>query len=241
MSKRVIAYEDDPALRKQLESIFYSLKDEFDLIATFPNPVGITAELNHYQPDIVLMDLQMLEEDDGLMALYKIKQTAPSIKVMVLTMFDADQKVFNAICLGADGYMLKSDFSSYQLPHEAIRRSLQTILEGGAYLTPSVAKQILKLFSDLSIADHIHKVKDRFQQLFQKPSSHHKLKSTGLTKMQEYVLQGIVDGKTTAQMAREMELSENTINTHIRAVYQSLGVHSRALAIKKVFENRWIS
>lgn len=241
MMKTVIAYEDDPALRKQLESIFYSLKDEFDLIATFPNPVGITAELNHYKPDIVLMDLQMLEDDDGLVALYIIKQSAPSIKVMVLTMFDADQKVFNAICLGADGYMLKSEFSSYRLPHEAIRRSLHTILNGGAYLTPSVAKQILKLFSDISIADRMQKVKDRFQQLFQKPSAHNQLKSTGLTKMQANVLQGIVDGKTTVQMAREMELSENTINTHIKAVYVTLGVHSRALAIKKAFENRWIS
>jgi DNA-binding NarL/FixJ family response regulator len=241
MIKTVIAYEDDPALRKQLESIFYSLKEEFELIATFPNPVGITAELNHYNPDIVLMDLQMLEEDDGLVALYVIKQTAPNVKVMVLTMFDADQKVFNAICLGADGYMLKSDFSSYQLPHEAIRRSIHTILDGGAYLTPSVAKQILKLFSDISIADRIQKVKDRFQQLFQKSSSHHQLKSTGLTKMQAYVLQGIVDGKTYSQMAREVELSENTIKTHIKAVYTCLGVHSKALAIRKAFENRWIS
>ena len=241
MARTVIAYEDDPALRKQLESIFYSLKDEFELIATFPNPIGIIAELNLYKPEIVLMDLQMLEEDDGLVALYKIKQTTPSIKVMVLTMFDVDQKVFNAICLGADGYMLKSDFSSYRLPHEAIRQSLKTILEGGAYLTPSVAKQIMKEFSDSSIADKIQKVKDRFQQFFSKPSDKDKLKASGLTKMQMEVLQGIIDGKTTPQMARQLGLSENTINTHIKAVYISLGVHSRAFAVKKAFENRWIS
>jgi DNA-binding NarL/FixJ family response regulator len=241
MAKKVIAYEDDPALRKQLESVFYALREEYDLIATFPNPIGITAELNLYKPDVVLMDLQMLEEDDGLVALYKIKQTAPSIKVLVLTMFDVDQKVFNAICLGADGYMLKSDFSSYQMPHEAIRRSLKTIFEGGAYLTPSVAKQIMKLFLDQSLAEKMKKVKDRFQAIFQKEPGGAKYKASGLTKMQTLVLEKIIDGKTTSQMAREMELSENTINSHIKAIYSTLEVHSRALAIKKAIENKWVS
>jgi DNA-binding NarL/FixJ family response regulator len=156
-------------------------------------------------------------------------------------MFDADQKVFNAICLGADGYMLKSDFSSYQLPHEAIRKSLGTIFEGGAYLTPSVAKQILKLFSDLSIADKMKKVKDRFQAIFRPDSLEANFAASGLTRMQIIVLQKIIDGKTTLQIATEMFLSENTINSHIRAIYATLGVHSRALAIKKAIEQKWVS
>lgn len=235
----VIAYEDDPALRKQLESVFYAIREEFDLVATFPNPMDVITDILVYKPTIVLMDLQMLEDDDGLVALYKIKQSEPSIKVMVLTMFDADQKVFNAICLGADGYMLKTDFSSYMIPHEAMQRSLQTILDDGAYLTPSVAKQILKQFSDISIADRIQDVKERFKLFFQKPESQKVRKKSGLTQMQSVVLQGIIDGKTGPQIAKELDLSENTIKTHIKAIYQSLGVHSRALAIKKAVENRW--
>jgi DNA-binding NarL/FixJ family response regulator len=241
LAKKIIAYEDDPALRKQLESVFYSIREEYLLLATFPNPKGIEKELREYQPDVVLMDLQMLEDDDGLVALYKIKQTAPLIKVLVLTMFDADQKVFNAICLGADGYMLKSDFSSYQLPHEVMRKSLRTIFDGGAYLTPSVAKQILKLFSDQSIGEKMKKVKERFQELFKKESSGMKYKNSGLTRMQTLVLEKIIDGKTTAQIAREMELSENTINSHIKAIYATLEVHSRALVIKKAIEQKWVS
>lgn len=241
MAKNIIAYEDDPALRKQLENVFYTIRDEYNLIATFPNPIGIIAELNVYKPDVVLMDLQMLEEDDGLTALYKIKQNVPHIKVLVLTMFDADQKVFNAICLGADGYMLKSDFSSYQVPHEAMRKSLNTIFEDGAYLTPSVAKQIMKLFTDQSIADKIKRVKDQFQALFTADLSSKKFKPSGLTRMQTQVLQKIIDGKTTSQMAREMEITENTVNSHIKAIYRILEVHSRALAIKKAIEHRWVS
>ena len=241
MAKKVIAFEDDPALRAQLESVFYSIREEYDLQATFPNPLGLEQALKDYKPEVVLMDLQMLEDDDGLVALYKIKQVAPTIRVLVLTMFDADQKVFNAICLGADGYMLKSDFSSYQLPHEAMKKSLKTIFEGGAYLTPSVAKQILKLFSDLSIADKMKKVKDRFQALFASDGTGSKFSSSGLTRMQIAVLQKIIDGKTTPQMAREMDLSENTINSHIKAIYSTLEVHSRALAVKKAIEQKWVS
>ena len=80
MVRKAIAYEDDPALRSQLESVFYTIRNEYQLVATFPNPVMVLKELVQYQPDVVLMDLQMLEEDDGLVALHKIKQTSPLIK-----------------------------------------------------------------------------------------------------------------------------------------------------------------
>jgi DNA-binding NarL/FixJ family response regulator len=241
MAKKVIAFEDDPALRAQLESVFFSIREEYQLLATFPNPLGLEQALKDYKPEVVLMDLQMLEDDDGLVALYKIKQTAPDIKVLVLTMFDADQKVFNAICLGADGYMLKTDFSSYQLPHEAMRKSLKIIFEGGAYVTPSVAKQILKLFSDLSIADKMKKVKDRFQAIFASEAKGMKKSSSGLTRMQILVLQKIIDGKTNPQMAKELGLSENTISSHVKAIFSTLEVHSRALAVKKAIEQKWLS
>jgi DNA-binding NarL/FixJ family response regulator len=241
MVKRIIAYEDDPALRKQLECVFNAIREEYELVATFPNPNGIMAEINICKPDAVLMDLQMLKEDDGLVALYRIKQTRPDLKVLVLTMFDADQKVFNALCLGADGYMLKSDFLSYQVPHEVLRKSLNMIFVGDAYLTPSVAKQIMKLFTDLTFAEKVKKVTDRFQSIFQKETSGSRFKESGLTRMQKVVLQKIIDGKTTAQMAKEMELSENTVNSHIKAIYKILEVHSRALAIKKAIEQKWLS
>jgi DNA-binding NarL/FixJ family response regulator len=238
MSRKVIAYEDDADLRKQFESVFFSIRSEYLLLATFPHATGIRNELNHYQPDVVLMDLQMLEEDDGLVALYTIKQTHPNIKVLVLTMFEVDQKIFNALCLGADGYMLKSDFSSNQLPHIAIRQSLDTIFNGGAYLTPSVAKQILRLFTDQSIAERMKRVTARFQVIFQKDANRERWKEAGLTRMQTNVLEFIIDGMATAEIATILELSENTVNSHIKGIYATLGVHSRAMAIKKAMEHK---
>ncbi|MEP6796378.1 MAG: response regulator transcription factor [Saprospiraceae bacterium] len=239
MGKTVIAYEDEPTLRTQLENIFYAIREDFLLLASYGEPSDVLQHLVSYKPNVVIMDIQMDEEEDGLNALYKIKKANPEMKVMMLTTFDVDDKVFKAICLGADGYMLKSDFSSHQVPHEAMRRSLRVLFDGGAYLTPKVAKQILSLFADHTIADRILDIRERFQAIFQKESAIES-KRPHLTKMQIAVLKKIVEGKSTPEIARELELKENTINTHIKAIYTALGVHSRAKAVKKAIEERWI-
>ena len=135
--------------------------------------------------------------------------------------------------------MLKSDFSSYRTPHEAIRKCLKTIFDGGAYLTPSIAKQILELFSNRTIADLIQNVKVRFNTML-KNQSNTKNARNGLTRMQMAVLQKIVEGKSTSEIANELFLSENTINTHIKNIYSALEVHSRASAIKKAIEQKLI-
>lgn len=240
MAKTVIAYEDEPLLRKQLENVFYTIREDFTLLASFSEPDDVLQHLTSYRPVIVIMDIQMNEDEDGLLALYKIKKINPEIKVMMLTTFDVDDKVFNAICLGADGYMLKSDFSSQQLPHEAMRKSMRILFEGGAYLTPMVAKQILRLFSDHTIADRILRVRERFQTLFQQESIIEN-KGPHITKMQMAVLKKIVEGKSTPEIAIEFGLKENTINTHIKAIYLALEVHSRAKAVKKAMERRLVS
>jgi len=239
MPKTVVVYEDEPSLRNQLENIFYAVRDDFLLLASYEEPSDVLLHMASHKPDVVIMDIQMNGEEDGLMALHRIKQSNPGIKVMMLTTFDNDDKVFNAICLGADGYMLKTDFTSYQVPHEAMRRSLRVLFDGGAYLTPSVAKRILNLFSDQTIAEKVIQVKNRFQSLFQKQTQSPKNPSR-LTPMQTTVLKKIIDGKATAEIAKELGLKENTINTHIKAMYNILEVHSRAKAVKKAIEERWI-
>lgn len=235
----MIVYEDEPALRAQLENVFYAIREDFLLLASFEEPSGVLQHIITYEPNIVIMDIQMNENEDGLNALYKIKKANTDQKVMMLTTFDIDDKVFKAICLGADGYMLKSDFSSQQLPHEAMRKSLRILCEGGAYLTPAVARKILSLFSDQTIADRILEVKERFQALFQKESEDEK-ERPHLTKMQLAVLKKIVEGKSTPEIATELGLSDNTINTHIKGIYQALEVHSRAKAVKRAVEERLI-
>jgi DNA-binding NarL/FixJ family response regulator len=269
MVKNIIAFEDDGALRQQLEKIFFPIRQEFHLINTFPDARQVLEHVKTYKPEAVLMDIQMLDDDDGLVALYQIKQHFPEVKVMMLTMFDNDDKIFNAICLRADGYMLKSDFSSAQIPHEAIRKSLNIIFNNGAYLTPTVAKQILKLYQDETIGDKIKNVKKRFKEIIHKlnnPTT--KEMAYQLTKTQIIILQKLVEGKTSAEIAAERFIetapkrakreqkkkeklaegdtykepvpSEDTVNTHIQLIYQKLGVHNRAKAITKAIEEKLV-
>ncbi len=239
MAKNVIAYEDDPMLRKQLQSMFYALREEFLLLETFEDPSHVEDHLVMYKPDIVVMDIQMRDDDDGLNALYRIKRVNKEMKVMMLTTFDVDDTVLNAICLGADGYMLKTDFSSYQAPHEAMRRSLRTIFNGGAYLTPSVAKKIMRIMTDQTIAERFHSVTEKFTSIFKRQQEN----ADGvrvLSRMQKTVLQKIVEGLTTPEIADHLGLSENTINSHIKAIYNLMEVHSRAQVIKKAIQEKWV-
>ena len=239
MTKNVIAYEDDPLLRNQLQSMFYALREEYLLLETFEDPSHVEDHLLTYKPDIVIMDIQMRDDDDGLNALYRIKRVNKEMKVMMLTTFDVDDTVFNAICLGADGYMLKTDFSSYRAPHEAMRRSLRTIFDGGAYLTPSVAKKIMRIMTDQTIGEKFHAVTEKFTSIFRRQQE----KDNGvrvLSRMQKTVLQKIVEGLTTPEIADQLGLSENTINSHIKAIYQLMEVHSRSQVIKKALQEKWV-
>jgi DNA-binding NarL/FixJ family response regulator len=237
--KTIIAYEDDSALRHQFESIFYALRQEFYLAKTFPDARTVIADIDTYKPDAVLMDIQMLDDDDGLVALYQIKQHSPHIKVLMLTMFDTDDKVFKAICLKANGYMLKSEFSMAAMPHEALRKSLRLIFDDKPHLTPSVAGKILRLFTEDTVGEKIQKVKTFFKELLVQRSNpdNYNMKYK-LTKTQVIVLEKIVEGKATSEIAQEMNVSENTVNTHIKAVYSELEVHSRAQAVRKAIEEK---
>ncbi len=241
MAKSVLIYEDDPSFQNQFRNVFFSIKEEFCLLEAYNNTIGLEEHIRMHHPDIILMDIQMDEDDEGIVALYKIKNLFPHIKVMMLTSFDVDESIFNAMCLGADGYMLKSDFtSSFQLPHETLRKSLRVIFDGGAYMTPSVAKRVLNFFSNPSLPQFITAVKARFSNAFKRKENGSGAEA-GLTKKQLIVLKKLAEGKTAAEIAQEMELTDNTINTHIKGIYSVLEVHNRTSAIKKAIEAKIIS
>ena len=237
MTKQVIAYDDEPNMRKQLENVFYTLRADFTLASTFPNAINVLVDIRKYKPEIILLDIDMRENnEDGLIALYEIKKLYPNQKVMMLTTFDDDDKIFNAICLGADGYMLKSDFVNY-LPHEVMRRSLNIIFSDGAYLTPAVAKKILYLFRDASIGVKIEKIINRFKNLINKPITQKKSEMEyNLKEIQFLILESIVAGKKSSEIAEEMNMPENTVNHHIKGIYRELEVHSRAQAVRKAIK-----
>ena len=173
------------------------------------------------------------------------KFSAPRFVKAAATHFKGQSIIFEISLIfrtdQASGLMLKSEFSTRDIPHEALRKSLRVIFEGGAYLTPAIAKKILSLFSDASLMDKIVKVKERFKDILTARTAE-KEKNTDykLTKTQFIVLEKIVQGKSTEEIAAEMNVTENTVNTHIKAIFRELEVHSRAKAIRKAIEEKII-
>lgn len=162
-------------------------------------------------PDVILMDLG-LPGQNGIVAISKIKAILPSTRVVVLTVFDQDEKVFKAICAGASGYLLKST------PPDAIVEAIHEALAGGAPMTPKVAKAVLQMFSQMG-----------------KPVDY------GLTERERNVLELMTKGLTAKAIAGQLDVSYHTVDTHIRNIYTKLHVHSRGSAVAKGFREKLFS
>lgn len=160
-------------------------------------------------PDIILTDIG-LPGIDGIEGIQRIKSVAPSIQVIMLTVFDDNDKIFRAICAGASGYLLKS------APPDEIIRSLMEILNGGAPVNAQIARKMLDMFADIAAP------KGDYQ----------------LTRAEKSILQFLVDGDPKKKIAHDLGLSFHTVDTHLRNIYTKLQVHSRSSAVAKALKER---
>lgn len=153
------------------------------------------------------MDIE-LPGINGVEGLKRVKAIAPSVDVVMLTVFDEYEKIFQAICSGASGYVLKSS------PVEKIIESLQEILNGGAPMSPKIAKSVLTMFSKFTAS----------------PSEY------GLTRREHEILGYLVEGYIKKEIATKTELSFFTIDKHMRNIYLKLNVHNRSGAVAKALK-----
>ena len=160
-------------------------------------------------PDVILLDVE-LPGRNGIEAIAQIKSTSPSTRVIMLTVFDDHEKVFRAICAGASGYLLKT--SSVERIVESVREAL----DGGAPMTPRVAKSVLEMFARLG-----------------RPAQDY-----GLTQREQTILELMVAGLIKKEIADRLSLSYHTADTHLRNIYTKLHVHTRAGAVAKALKER---
>jgi DNA-binding NarL/FixJ family response regulator len=158
------------------------------------------------------MDIEM-PETNGLQGIRKIREVNNDIKIIVLTVFEDNQNVFDAICGGANGYLLKKS-SPLQIV-EAIR----DVLEGGAPMTPSIANKVLKLLADSNLS-------------VQQKNDY------GLTKREKEILHSLVNGNSYKMIAAEQEITIDTVKSHLKKIYQKLQVHSQTEAVAKAIKNK---
>lgn len=161
-------------------------------------------------PDVVLMDLG-LPERSGIDGIRRIQSVSPATKVIVLTIHEEDEKVFEAICAGASGYLLKPS------PPDRILRAIQEVRQGAAPINAYIANKMLKMFSRLSPKRPVEE-------------------EYGLSQRERQILQLLVDGLTMKRIAKELHVSYHTVGNHLRNIYHKLHVRSRSSAVAKALK-----
>lgn len=160
-------------------------------------------------PQVILLDIH-LPGMTGVDGVRKFKKAAPETQIIMVTSFDDESLVFEAICAGASGYLLKTDRL------EIFYQSVLEVVNGGAPMSPSIARSVLSLFTKYAPAKADY----------------------GLTAREKEILQLLVNGQTKKEIAGNTNLSYFTVDNHVRNIYQKLQVHSLSAAVAKALRER---
>lgn len=212
-----LAITDDNSFLIHATNEKLSLFDDFLLKFTAINGEDLIEKLEkNHNIDLILMDIEM-PKMNGIEATEIIKQRYPQIKIIMLTVFDNDENIFNAIKAGADGYLLK------EVNPRDLQQGIIETMNGGATMTPSIAMKTLKLFRNPI----------DFDTLIPK-------EEINLTTREIEVLDQLSKGLKYKSIAENLFLSEGTIRKHVENIYNKLKVHNRLEAIQKAKNNKYI-
>jgi DNA-binding NarL/FixJ family response regulator len=208
---RLLIYEDNPQLREGLTMLING-SDGFEVLAGFRNCDHIVDEVNAWKPDIILMDIDM-PGCNGLDGLKKVREVNDEVKILMLTVFDDNKNVFQAISNGANGYILK------KTPPSRLLEYITEAHTGGAPMTASIATQVLKMFSSMNME---------------------KGEDYNLSEREKQVLQYLVEGYSYKMIANEMFIAIDTVRSHIKKIYEKLHVNSKSEAVAKAFKDKLV-
>jgi DNA-binding NarL/FixJ family response regulator len=202
MSISIIIFEDNDKLRESLTVLLNGL-EEYEVIGAYNNcndAANITAV---YRPDVVLMDIDM-PGDSGVKGVKMVKEANPSTAVIMYTVFEDDEKLFQCLCNGANGYLLKKTSPSRLIG------AIQEVIEGGAPMSPSIARRVLNSF--------------------QPGKSNNKYE---LSERELQVLQSLINGHSSKIIADKLGISFHTVRSHLKNIYTKLHVNCGKEAIAK--------
>jgi len=205
----VAIVEDQAKIREGLR-ILIDGTPGYRCVGSFPSMEEALDRIALGKPDIALVDIG-LPGMSGIDGIRLLKQANPSLAVLMLTVYGDDKRIFDAMCAGASGYLLK------QTPPGRLIESLKEVLDGGAPMSPEVARRVVALFRQFRPPDEA---------------------DYGLTPHEIRLLKLLVEGYNYTTAAAELGVSVNTIKFHMRSIYDKLQVHSKSQAVSKALRDR---
>ena len=209
---RVAVIEDRREIRDGLAALINGTEG-YCCTAAFRSMEFALAGIGASLPDIVLVDIG-LPGMSGIDGIRFLKERYPALRFLILTIYDDDERIFEALCAGACGYLLKRTTPARLL------ESLKEVSEGGAPISPEVARRVIRLFHEIRPA---------------KQADHQ------LTPHQTRLLKLLADGHNYKTAAAELGVTVDTIGFHLRHIYEKLQVHSKSEAVAKALRERIIN
>jgi len=215
---RIAVFDDSEDQRLSFKYLI-GMQSDMSLVGIFENAVNAIENLRRCKPDIILMDIEM-PGISGIEAVRQIKEKMPNAVILMQTIFDEDSTIFDAIKAGASGYLLKKSS-----PVKIID-SIREAYEGGAPMSPAIASKVLRFFRESDKLD--------------KDSSEKAPKLYDLTSRELEILAELVNGNSYKMVSANLNITYNTVNTHVRHIYEKLHVHSIGEAVAKAIKERLI-
>lgn len=207
MPVRIAVFDDAPIFLEFISNVISDVPD-FDLTGAFTDCTNMQEKLLQAKPDVVVMDIEM-PHINGIEGLRLIKQLSPGISVIMQTSHEEDEWIFNAVCAGASGYILKNQSA------EEVISSIRSAYQGGAPLSPAIAKRVLHLLQrgnntpDTNTPDY------------------------SLSDREKEVLSFLVQGMSFKMIAESCFISYETVRSHMKKIYAKLHVASNTEAVSK--------
>jgi DNA-binding NarL/FixJ family response regulator len=206
---RALIVDDHALFRRGLEMVL-AAEDDIELVGEASDGTEAVAKAGEALPDVVLMDIRM-PKSSGIEACRAMKEVAPSSKIVMLTISDEEEDLFEAIRAGASGYLLKD------IPLDEVADVVRAVHGGQSLINPSMAAKLLTEFAALNKRDQ----EERAEQV----------PPPKLTDREMQVLKLVAKGMNNRDIAKELFISENTVKNHVRNILEKLQIHSRMEAV----------
>ncbi len=202
---KVLIADDQELIRESLR-IVLEAKENIEVTDAVANGQEVIQSIKERAPDIILMDIRM-PKMDGVQCTQIIKELNPDIKIIILTTFDDDEFVYDALKFGASGYLLKG------VSMEGLVNAIETVYSGRAMINPDIATKVVRLFSKMAQGDHPIRVDEKLV--------------SELTKAEWKIIREVGKGASNKEIAETLFLSEGTIRNYLSTILNKLQLRDR--------------